>query len=148
MSIDYINLNNKISSLVPDASDNRKVVAAAVALLVAEAAPVPTAPVEAVENYYSMNVESLTYGKMGELNEKLNFDVAVCKELVRIHWLLRYNTLFPISSAKRKQDSQYGYFDTVMGVGMFVDEQTHQFVNQYKNEILAIYVDLEYLLKD
>lgn len=147
MTIEFITFNNKVSQLVAEPSDRRFVVSAVIAQLLAESTTLPTGEVENLENFYLMNVKTAIVEKMGYLNEKLTFDVNVAQEYTRKYWMLRYNTVFPINPFKRKINLQYGYFDTIMGVGIFIDDEHHQFVNRYKAEILDLYVDLAELMK-
>lgn len=146
--MDFITLNNKLSTLVTDSNERRHVLAAVVSQKLSECAPMPTSDVEDVENYYLMQVKSSVLEKMSALNEKLNFDVKIAQDYTRKYWMLRYNTLYPISVVKRKYNSQYGYFDTIMGVGMFIDTTHHEFVNQYKTVIIDLLVDLCNILED
>lgn len=148
MSIKYISFTNKVSALVTESSHRRKVVAAVIAQVLAECAPLPSSAVTDLDNYYLMNVRSFIYDLMGPLNEKLNFDLTMAQEFTRQNWKIRYNCLFPIDPVRRKFNSQYGYFDTIMGVGVFVTEEHHQFVNQYKTEILDLYCDLCAIIND
>lgn len=148
MSIDFVKFNTRVTALVADANDRRKVVAAVAAQLIADCVDLPTEPTNSVENYYLMNVKSQVIDKLGKLNEKLIMDVTLAKDYVRKYWLLRYNCAFPGANIKRKTTARFGYFDTVMGVGQFIDDEHHQFVNQYKNEILTLCVDLEDLVKE
>jgi len=142
MSLNFAALTAKVSNKVTNVADRRCVLSAAVAQYIANCLPLPSSCVDDLENHYNMNVKSQVLDTLGPLNEQLVLDVKVVQDYTRKYWLLRYNTLYPVSAVKTYHSATYGYFDTMMGVGVYIDPEQHAFVNQYKMEILEAYKDL------
>lgn len=138
MNVDYIAFNNTLASCGVDPVDQRCVASYAIAQAIANCLPLPSSPVENVENYYLMSLKTDASFKLGEFNEAVILDGQEAIEAIRSFWMLRYATLYPNAVANRLV-GQYGYFDTMMGVGLFVSDDIHKFVNCYKTQIFCLF---------
>lgn len=136
MKLSYIEFNKQVDCIVTNAPDRSRIVAAAIALAVALAAPLPSSEVSDATNHYQMNVQLAVRQKIYAMNEGAVFDAKGAEELARQFWLLRYHTLFPKDVNFMYQ--QYGFFDTMMGVSVIVPPEGCEFVNQYKREIFSL----------
>jgi hypothetical protein len=143
MQMDFIQFNTTLARLVANPSDRAAVAACVCAQYTADCLSLPATSPDSLEGYYNTQayVEEVV-SILDPLNEKITMDLKLAKEYTKRLWMLRMMMVHPGRPERKKYAAQYGYFDTIMGVGLYVDEAQHQFVNQYKNEILSLYCDL------
>lgn len=146
--MDFLAFNTKLSEMIIDPQDRRKVAAAVCAQYVADQLAVPSTCPDSFENYYSMSAYvSEVVDILGPLNEKINMDLELAKEYTRRYWMLRMTCVFPGDPTKKKYGQDRGYFDTMMGAGIYIDNEQSCFVNQYKKEIIDLYCILYQICK-
>lgn len=138
MNLKYNELNRLAPTLTLDIGVRAKVIACGVALALAYKLPLPTGPVVDPDNFFNMQVSSLMSDPFSEINEAVVFDLKTAVEYCRVFWLLRNaaahgGTQFPFA-----ENSPYGFFDTVMGAGVYVGDLMHSFVNEQKVGIYRV----------
>jgi len=138
MNVQYLSLSNKLATCGVAPIDQPCVAAYAVAQAIAYFLPMPTSCVDDPTNYYRMNLALDAKAKVSCFNECVGLNAQECLDAVQKLWMLRYNTLYPFSFSQF-MPAQYGYFDTIMGVGLVIDEETHSFVNKYKEQTLELF---------
>ncbi len=136
MNTTFLAFGQRADSLIANPLDKQRVLAHAFGQAAAYATDVPSSPVTNPESHYVVNVAAQVQRDLSCLNEQVIFDCRLACEFARSIWLLRYHAVHPqrLSSLPR----QYGFFDSTLHVGLFVSEDTHKFVNEHKDAILAL----------
>ncbi len=92
-------LSNETKSFIqaiPQISkSSQEVVATALAKVVANELPLPSAPVESAVEFYLSTTYANTRELISAINELVVVDLTRVQELVKTFWLIRYNILFP-----------------------------------------------------
>jgi hypothetical protein len=113
-----------------------RILAIAAGMAAAWAVSIPSAPVENLQQYYNLSTLPLVQTLIEETNENLVMDFEEGLEAALMFWRLRYIAAHP--NAPLDRETPYGFFDTVLGVNLYVDKDTHSFVNEYKREIFEL----------
>lgn len=116
--------------------DRNCALAAAIGLAASRVVPLPTSDVADPVSHYTLVIQPMVNQIISCFNEDLIMDVRYAKEVANQLWQIRFLTANPMS--KRNLVPTYGFIDTIVGAGNFVDPKTHEFLNKYKNEILAL----------
>ena len=138
MNYNFTSFSSEVSRLVSDPQDIRKVTTAVCAQYVAEQLPMPPGAVESVENFYTMNVQGRVMELLNPLNEQLTIDAKLALEYIRTYWMIRYTVMNPGHPSRRRLAPDHGFFDNMIGVGIYANEDHICFVNQYRKEIFAL----------
>lgn len=116
--------------------DRSKVIAAAVALVAAYRAPVPSTAVGSVDTYFRDNVEAALCDLLGEMSEACVLDFKFAREVAGAFWRIRYNAAmnpqFPFIT------DDIGIVDQIVGAGTYLAKDVHCFLNDNKKAILTI----------
>lgn len=136
MKLNYLAVNTLAQTQVPDGIDRPCVLGAAAALAVGRCVALPTSEVDDMEAFYADTVLPQVKLALSEINDALVMDVARALEWTRMHWMIRYVGANPCS--KPNLNPIYGFFDTIVGVGNFVDQESHEFMNKHKIAILLL----------
>ena len=136
MKLNYLAVNTLAQTQAPDGLDRPCVLAGAAALMVSRCVALPTSEVDDMESYYSDTALPQVKAMLSELNDALVMDVAKALEWTRMFWMIRYVAVNPES--KPNLNPIYGFFDTIVGTGNFVDQESHSFLNKYKVAILIL----------
>lgn len=143
MNLNFVYFNTRLSEKILEPSDRRMVATAVCAQVIADAAPInDSVGPDQIENYYAMNLKSTVMEKISQLNESINIDTELALEWVRAYWMVRSIVSNPGDPARRKHSANRGYFDTILGVGIYVKEEHSCFVNKYNTEIIDLVCDL------
>ena len=70
------------------------------------------------------------------LNEELVFDCKAAIDHVRNFWLVRYSAAHPITRPVFTIWSTF--FESVLGVGAFVSQETMEYCNEHKQELFSV----------
>lgn len=135
MELTFLGFNDKLSQYVPDADIRQKVASAVCAQFIADTLPIQNIAQDLIENHFKMTLGGLVSEKLSELNEKINIDVKYANDLIRSLWMCRVFAAFPANPERRKYAQDRGYFDTLMGAGIYVDNETSCFLNENKRAI-------------
>lgn len=138
MNLKYNELNRLAQSLPCDIGVRSKVIACGVALALAYKLPLPTGPVVDPDNFFNMQVSSLMNDPFSEINESVVFDLKTAVEYCRVFWLLRNAAAHTGSQFPFAENSPYGFFDTILGAGVYVGDAMHTFVNEQKVGIYRV----------
>jgi hypothetical protein len=92
--------------------------------------------VENTSEYFAHQVMADARRLVGEFNEQLVLDSKACLDQVRQNWLIRYGAAHPLT--RPIFALQFGFYDSLVGVGQVVDNDHHCFVNEHKVQILAL----------
>lgn len=139
MKASYLNFNACAEAVVASIPDRSRIVSAALAIAVAysPAAAIPSAPVTDPANYYQMSVQMAVERLVYAMNEGCIFDPKATMDLVRALWLVRYSTVHPHLMAGLYAQ-QHGFFDSLICASLFVSEETHCFLNEFKQQIFGL----------
>jgi hypothetical protein len=136
MKVRFLGFTRLVSELQTAPSDRSCVLSSAVALAVASHLPLPSAAVDAPASYYNFTNLQSAKDLVGMFNEEVVFDVKEALESTREFWMLRYNAAhaptYPVINPS------IGFYDNLLGVAKWVDQESHAFNNQYKMEIFAL----------
>lgn len=92
-------LSNETKSFIQNipqiSKSSQEVVAVALAKVVANELPLPSAPVESAVEFYLNTTYANTRELISAINELVVVDLTRVQELVKTFWLIRYNILFP-----------------------------------------------------
>lgn len=119
-----------------DATKRACIIAAAVAVAVANTLPLPTGEVDNPASQYALVEQANAARLVAEFNENLVFDMPYAIPLVRSLWLVRYTAAHP--AKKPMFHGECGFFDSLLGVANHVDSETCTFLNEHKAQILVL----------
>lgn len=138
MNLKYNELNQLARSLPVDITLRGKVVACGVALALAWKLPLPTGRLSDPDNFYNMQVSALVNDPLSEVNEAVVIDLRQAIEYCRMFWMLRYATAYDGGQFAFAENSPYGFYDTILGTAVFVDDKNHCFTNEQKTGIYRV----------
>ncbi len=121
---------------VKDASVRSRVLAAAVAVAVANGLALPTSAVDNVAAHFAANEQMGVARKIADVNESVVFDLAFSVELARSLWLVRYNAAHPV--AKPIFSGPASFFEVFSGADRHIDETTCCFLTEHKQAIFTL----------
>jgi hypothetical protein len=133
MNINSISFNKRACEVIPDVRIRSRAMASAIAAAITQVLPIPSSEMEDPASYYTGQIFEQARMYISTLNESVVFDVHCCADLTRKLWMMRYFAAYPRMEALIA--GQYGFFDTLMGVGIFVDEGSYYFLNENKQAI-------------
>jgi len=136
MNINSIDFSRQANEVASDCRTRGRIVASAIALAVSQALPIPSFEVEDISAHYNTQVFEHARRYLNEINESVVFNTPDAAALTRQLWLMRYSAAFPRFEVLCA--GQYGFFDTLMGVGVFVDEGSHCFLNDNKQAVFTL----------
>lgn len=145
MKLDFLTVNGIAGRQLGDPMERPAALAAAVALTVARRIPVPSSEVEDPEQYYILTVLPQVRSYLSDANEAMLLDLNKALDVAKMIWMVRVTAAFP--QTKRSLNPIYGFFDTIVGTGNFVDNETHEMVNKYKTQILMLADEIEKVFK-
>lgn len=140
MNLAYQQLNTALPQLPAGAIVRNQVMAAAIALAISARLPLPSGPVQDVENHWNFHVAGLLNDPLSEINEGAVFDIKAAVAFARQFWLLRYASAHPSAQLSFADQSPFGFFDTLAGVALYVSPENHAFVNEHKACIFQLAV--------
>lgn len=135
-TIASIEFARQADNLSPDRQTRSRVVAAAVAAAISRVLPIPSFEAEDPAGHYRLNVSSTANQLLSCINEQVVFDIQFAEPFLRQLWIMRHSAAYP--STKVLDARQFGFFDTIFGVGIYVDDTTHAFLNEHKDSILNL----------
>jgi len=150
MSASTIFLNDAIHRIVKAPGDQGRIVAMAVAKVVAATSPLPSTPVDDIAEYYMQQVNPQAVERISELNEGVIFAAKLALEFTQQFWKQRYYAAHPQCLIKANfnqslesllnQDRIEAFdFNTIVSGGLFVlSLDTVRFLNKYKVEIAKL----------
>lgn len=112
------------------------VLAASIALAVSSSMSLPTTEVENPSEHYLTQVQEGARGLICQFNENLVFDLQAALTYARQFWLLRYTAAHPLQQPVYAL--QYGFFDTLCGVGLHVPAELHDGLNEHKAKVFTL----------
>lgn len=146
MKTEYIAFNHALSKSGIDPVDQGDAAGIAIAQAIADVLPLPSAPVEDLEEFYRNSQFETARQYINAFNENVTVSADEVVQNVRAFWCLRYNMTFPSINPIRLA-GDYGYFDTIMGVGLYVADKTHKLANEYKSDVLQLYAAARYIIE-
>lgn len=138
MNLKFNELNRLAQALPCDIGVRSKVIACGVALALAYKLPLPTGAVVDPDNFFNMQVSPLMNDPFSEMNEAVVFDLKTAIEYCRVFWLLRNAAAYGAGQFTFGENSPYGFFDTILGAGLYVGDTMHTFVNEQKAGIYQV----------
>jgi hypothetical protein len=132
----FYTFNESASRLVLDNMSRSQILAAAVALAVANHATLPSGEVCGVDDHFNMQVMPMARTIISDFNENMIFDPRLCMELFRGFWNIRYRAAFPLSAPLYSTNSCF--FDNLFGVKSFISEALLESLEKYKINILLL----------
>lgn len=136
MKTSYMHFTELLYNRVTNGSDRCCILAIAAGMAAATCVSIPSAPVENVQQYYNLSIMPLAQSLVEETNENLVMDYEEGMNYTLMFWRLRYVAAHP--NVELNRPSRYGFFDTILGANLYVDDETHTFANQYKKEIFEL----------
>jgi hypothetical protein len=142
-----IKFNQRLNTLVQDASQRQKVLAAAVATVAAKRVGLPSAETTDIHGYFMDNGMSKSYDLIDYVNEGSVFNTKWAVELTKRFWQVRYNAAFP-KPFLITQKANSCFFSSLIGVASVVSPEEIEFLNKWNDEIFSLANELEFLLKE
>lgn len=136
MKTTYLHFSDLRYNGISNGRDRNRVLAIAAGMAASRSLSIPSAPVENVQQYYNLQILPAAQSLVEETNENLVMEYEEAMDYTLTFWRLRYIAAHP--NVRLDMPSAYGFFDTVLGVNLYVDQDTHQFVNTYKKEIFQL----------
>lgn len=122
--------------MISDSTQRAGTIVAALALAISNLAQLPSSEVDNPASYFNLQLLPNINKIISEWNENMVIDAKACVEQTRIFWQLRYTAAYPMSRPIYSFD--YGFFDTVFGVNTLVSSELKDFLNDNKNQVLAL----------
>jgi hypothetical protein len=136
MKTAYLHFADGLFNRVTNGRDKCRIVSLAAGMAASATVGIPSAAVENVQQYYNLSVMPLAQSLVEETNENLVMEFEEGMNYTLMFWRLRYFAAHPAKTLDRA--SPYGFFDTVLGANLYVDQDSHSFANQYKKEIFEL----------
>ncbi|EKD22682.1 MAG: hypothetical protein ACD_84C00012G0003 [uncultured bacterium] len=121
-----------------DPTQTAKIHAAALAFAIANMVHIPTSMVENPASHFNLQLLPGINQTVSEWNEEIVFDARECIEQARAFWLIRYTAAHPNSRVIYSFD--HSFFETMIGVNMFVSSDFAKFLDTYKAPVLSLAV--------
>jgi hypothetical protein len=138
MNLKFIPFIKETDTIITDITEKSKIISAALGLALSNLSHFPTSEVDNPTTYFNFNVLPTSKYILSEWNEDVIFDVKECVEQMRMFWLIRYTAAYPLS--RPIYSFKLDFFETLIGVNTFTSECNHEFLDKYKNQILALSV--------
>lgn len=122
--------------VVKDNFERNKVIEAAVALFLAYQAPLPVERVKSSNLFYTQQVRPTLHMQAGRFNEACVVNIDNIDTLAQAFWQIRYHALHVGTIAPF---AQAGFVDTIVKAPVFLDDETHKFLNEHKASIVALF---------
>lgn len=135
MKIVFSRIQDLLGRLVPDAGERLDVLTTAMALAHSRVTAIPSGPVPSPAAYYNTQVLPGVEEALAQMNERLVFDLKCARNETRQFWLLRYAAAHP---AVLPVVSAIGFIDTIMGAGLYMDQDLICYCNEHKEAILRL----------
>ena len=135
-SVPAITIQNNVEYLKVAPENRQMVMSLALATVLAKLLPVPTMPVEGVFSYYRDNNELLVRSLISKFNEVFLINIQDVSSFTYALWSLRYTALHPLAILAPNSCSTF--FETLMGVNVFVDEKTYKVAIQNQVAVLSL----------
>lgn len=139
----YSRIQDILNAHVSDPSQRLDVLTSAMALAHSRVVAIPSGPVPSPAAYYNTQVLPGIEEALGKMNEQLVFDLKCARNETRQFWLLRYAaahpSVLPVVSA-------IGFIDTIMGAGLYMDQDLICFCNEHKEAVLRLANEIEGVL--
>lgn len=136
MNTQFLPLTVAADRVIADASMRSRITGSAIATAIAAAMPLPSSPVDDPSNHYLLQVTARVRQIVSEFNENLVFDLRGTLEQTRQLWLVRYTAAHP--TARPIYNAQYGFFDSLFGVGTYIAPEQYTFFNTNRDDILFL----------
>ncbi|MNU19703.1 hypothetical protein D3C71_79360 [compost metagenome] len=136
MKVQYLPLIQAADLHITDAGARSRIIAAAVASAIANSLALPTTEVENVSSHYAQTLQIPVSRQVAEFNENVVFDLPYAVNLVRALWLIRYTAAHP--SSKPIFGGECSFFETFIGVSLYVDAETCCFLTEHKKAICVL----------
>jgi hypothetical protein len=136
MKPQFIPFFNRADTVISSFDDRSRIIGTAVALAASRLVSVPSAPVDVPSTHYNFTVLPQVMELIAGFNEQVVFDVKHALAQAREFWFLRYHAVHPCGQVVI--DLDIGFYDNVLGVAEWVDDDSHKFNNEHKIEIFAL----------
>lgn len=128
--------NKSANTMILATAQRGNIIAAALALAMANMMELPSSPVDSGASHFNLQVLPRLRIIVSDWHESFVFPARDCIDEARALWLLRYNAAFP--SNKLRYSVHDDFFSTFFGVNNVVASDTVKFFNQYKQEIIFL----------
>lgn len=132
----YAQLYDNVSGLVDDPAARSDVLSTAIAMAVSRLGGLPSEAVANPGSHYNMYVSTPARNRAGQINEEIVFSLKDALNQARQFWMLRYYSAHP--AQYQPESSDYGFYDTLMGVPQFIDPKLHSFANEHKKALFRL----------
>jgi len=136
MKVTYLPFFEAANMHVKDASARSRILAAAVAVAISNSLPLPSTEVENVSSEYGHTLSASVARTAAAFNENVVFDLPYALELARALWFVRYTAAHPCS--KPIYGSGCGFFETYIGVHLYVSDAVCEFLNEHRAPICIL----------
>jgi hypothetical protein len=132
----YAQLYENLNAWVDDPAQRADVLSTAVAMAASRLGGLPSEAVANPGSHYNMYVSTPIRNRAGAINEEIVFSLKDALNQARQFWMLRYYSAHP--AQYQPEGTDYGFFDTLMGVPQFVDPKLHSFANEHKRALFRL----------
>lgn len=136
MKPQFLSFNSTADQVITDATVRSAILAAGIALAVANSASLPSSQANGATNYFNLQVKADTNHLLSHFNENVVFDIRAAVDHVQTYWMIRYTAAYP--SRRVVYSDACGFFDCLNGVNLHVSEEKAAFLNTHKRAILLI----------
>lgn len=141
----YIAFNAAADTAIGDSLLRSRILAAGLALAMANTAELPSSMVENPSLHFSSHVQTAANGTLSAMNEALVFDCKAACEQLRGFWLLRYTAAHPVSRPVYTLGGNF--FESICGAGSFLAPEVLDFINANHHAILMVAMAAAQLLE-
>ena len=132
MEMKFTPFLQQVDGNIKDSTQRAAILVAVISCAVAQELSIPSSPADDAEGYYNGMLMPEYNALLDRFNENLVFSVKEALGLTRAFWMLRYEAVHPCNEMP---NSQYGFFDTLVGVQCYFSPEQHQFLNENKDVI-------------
>lgn len=135
MDMKFTPFLQRVDSTIKDSTQRAAILAAVIGIAAAQELSLPSSKADDAEGYYNGILMPEYNAILDRFNENLVFSVKEALVMTRAFWMLRYETLYPCNEMP---NSQYGFFDTLVGAHCYFSPDQHKFLNDNKDVIFQL----------
>ncbi len=125
----------RVEATIKDSTQRGAILAAVIGIAAAQELSLPSSKADDPEGYYQGVLMPEYNAILDRFNENLVFSVKEALAMTRAFWLLRYESVYPCNEIP---NSQYGFFDTLVGAHCYFSPDQHKFLNDNKDLIFGL----------
>lgn len=113
-------------------------VSIAAGMSIARSVNLPSSEVESISMHYAEFVLPTVSMHLSQINECTPLDLDKAASVARSAYMLRYSAAYPKADGSVILPSQGSFFERYLGVGIYLDTQTKEYVDTHADQVISI----------